>query len=324
MEPPDVQPGLKLEAENLQEVVALCDEDGIILSWNRAGEEVTGFRRDDVIGYHMDTIVAPSSRATLGEILGVQRSGILLPGLPVRLQTSFGMEVPTEVTSVPHIVEGRRSGWILIFRDTTLKVQLQEQLDRMDVLYRRLVEGSPDIVYVLDQKARLIFINDTVEKLLGYTKQELIGQDLIDIVYPEDRQHAYWPLRERRRADRATHNLRLRFLTKAGAARRYDLGFLYVSLNSFGLGDGPRGPASPPVDEPLGTQGVARDVTELVLLRDFAEHVGHLLPVCSVCHRIRVTTGAAEEWINLGEYVTQKTGIMFSHSFCPDHVPSIE
>ena len=37
----------KLEADDLQEVVVLCDQDGILLSWNRAGEEITGFSRED-------------------------------------------------------------------------------------------------------------------------------------------------------------------------------------------------------------------------------------------------------------------------------------
>ena len=168
----------------------------------------------------LDAIIAPESRQFLGQILGIERSGSLLPGLPVRLQTSFGWEVTAEVTSVPRPGTG---GWLLVFRDTTLKVQLQEQLDRMDALYRGLVEDSPDIIYVLDERAHVLFINDTVETLLGYSKSEIIGRDLIELVHPDDRQQAYWPLRERRHADRATRALRLRFLTRAGRPRRYDL-----------------------------------------------------------------------------------------------------
>jgi PAS domain S-box-containing protein len=240
------------------------------------------------------------------------------------LQTNFGMEVPVEVTLVPHISGGRKKGSLLIFRDVTLKVQLQEQLDRLDVLYRGLVERSPDIVYVLDSKARVLFINDTVETLLGYTKRELMGRELIDIVHPEDRDHAYWPLRERRHADRATRSLRLRMLTKAGAPRRYDLDFVYISLSAYGLGPERSKPSGPAREGSLGTQGLARDVTELVLLEEFSRNVEVILPVCSVCHRIRVTEGAGEEWVALSDYVARKTGVMFSHTYCPDHLPKTE
>ncbi|HEY9594084.1 MAG TPA: PAS domain S-box protein, partial [Spirochaetia bacterium] len=201
----------------------------------------------------------------------------------------------------------------------TLKTQLQEELDRLDLLYHGLVENSPDIVYVLDSQANVLFINDTVEKLLGYTKKELIGRDLIEIVHPDDRQHAYWPLRERRQADRATRNLHLRFLTKSGAHRRYDLGFVYVSLSSIGLV--PLRPELSPDGESLGTQGVARDVTELMMLREFSEQVSLILPICSVCKKIRVTEGGRVEWLPLPEYLGRKTGVLFSHTFCPEHMP---
>ncbi|MGA2641981.1 MAG: PAS domain S-box protein [Spirochaetia bacterium] len=301
-----------LRTDEVEEVVALCDADGIILSWNRAGEDITGFPREDVIVYHIDTVISPRSRETIDQILGIQRFGSVLPGLPLRLQTSFGWEVPVEVTSVPRTFAAAERGFLLIFRE--------EHLDRMDALYRRLVEGSPDLVYVLDANARLLYINDTVETLLGYSKRDLIGKELIDIVHPEDRERAYWPLRERRRADRATRNLRLRLLTKDGQTRRYDLGFVYVSLDSFGLGRAEPTGRIPP-DERLGTQGVARDVTELVLLQEFSRQAELILPVCSVCRKIRLSVGGRDEWMTLADYLERRTGVMYSHTCCPDHDP---
>jgi PAS domain S-box-containing protein len=329
---PPNDPETTLRTDELQEVVALCDSDGIILSWNRAGEEITGFRREDVLGYHIDSVVTADSRAVLDDLFSVQRRGSVLPGIPCRLQTTFGWEVPADVTSVPRMISGGEPGYLVLFRDATLKSQLQEHLDRMDVLYRGLVENSPDLVYVLDAGGKLLFINDTVESLLGFPKRDLIGRDLIDIVHPEDRPRAYWPLRERRRADRATRNLRLRLLTRDGQPRRYDLGFVYVSLDSIGLGGPaglpqgplaePRGPgAAPRGDEQLGTQGVARDVTELVLLQEFSRQAEVILPVCSVCHKIRVAAGERVEWVALTDYLERKTGVLYSHTYCPDHVP---
>lgn len=309
-------------ADDLQELVALCDADGIILDWNRAAEEVTGFSRDDVAGYHVDAVVTPASRPVLAAILALRRTGTTVPAVALSLQSSFGAEIPVEVTSLPRQEGGRFAGWLLVFRDTTLRVQLQDELDRMDLLYRGLVDGSPAIIYVLDADGKVVFINDAVERLLGYSKAELVGGDLIDIVFPEDRTLAYWPLRERRRASRATRNLELRLLTKGGASRRYDLDYVVVSLDAFGLrGRLPRGPSGEPVETAIGTQGIARDVTETVLLRSFARSVESILPVCSVCRRIRVATAAGEEWLPLDEYVTNKATVTFSHTLCPDHTP---
>jgi predicted GNAT family acetyltransferase len=111
-------------------------------------------------------------------------------------------------------------------------------------------------------------------------------------------------------------------MTKTCSIRRYDLDFVYVSLNSVGLaGPVPSGGGRADGVEPMGTQGIARDVTELTLLRDFSRQVGLILPICSVCRKIRVTAGPAEEWLSIDEYVTRKTGILFSHTYCPDHLP---
>jgi PAS domain S-box-containing protein len=320
MDRPQDPAEIPLRTDELQEVVALCDADGIILSWNKAGEEITGFSREDVLGYHIDSVIAPGYRAAIDEMLDVQRLGTVLPGLSLRLQTKFGWEVPAEVTSVLRGFGPAGKGFLFIFRDVTLKTQLQEQLDRMDVLYRGLVENSPDLVYVLDSNAKLLFINDTVETLLGYSKRDLIGRELTEIVHPEDRQRAYWPLRERRHADRSTRNLRLRLLTRDGATRRYDLGFVYVALDSVGLGRRERG-GEAPGEQHLGTQGVARDVTELVLLQEFSRQAELILPVCSVCRKIRVTANGRDEWISLADYVERRTGVMYSHTYCPDHLP---
>jgi PAS domain S-box-containing protein len=312
----------RIGADELQELVAVCDADGILLDWNRAAEEVTGFAREDVVGYHLDSVVAPSSRELLGTVLAVRRTGTSLPGILLRLQSSFGLEIPVEVTSIPRLEGGLFAGWLLVFRDTTLRDQLQEELDRMDLLYRGLVDSSPAIIYVLDSEGRVLFINESVERLLGYPKSELLGKDLIQIVHPEDRQLAWWPLRERRGLSRATRNLELRLTTKSGTPRRYDLDYVHVSLDAFGLRARlPRAPGEPALEKTVGTQGIARDITETVLLRTFAKEVQAILPICGVCRRIRVTTAEGEEWLPLDRYVRGRSGILFTDTWCPDHTP---
>jgi hypothetical protein len=36
-----------------------------------------------------------------------------------------------------------------------------------------------------------------------------------------------------------------------------------------------------------------------------------------------VKVAAGESWVPLDEYVSLKSTVLFSHTFCPDHVPSL-
>ncbi len=54
--------------------------------------------------------------------------------------------------------------------------------------FRALGENSPDIIYTLDAKGALTYINPACESLLGYTKNEVIGRYFTDFIKKEDRQ----------------------------------------------------------------------------------------------------------------------------------------
>ncbi|MCK9230955.1 MAG: PAS domain S-box protein [Syntrophales bacterium] len=57
--------------------------------------------------------------------------------------------------------------------------------------YRLLLENLNEVVYALDDKAVITYISPSIERLSGYTPEELIGKLYIDLVYPEDRQNRY-------------------------------------------------------------------------------------------------------------------------------------
>jgi DNA-binding response OmpR family regulator len=54
---------------------------------------------------------------------------------------------------------------------------------------------------------------------------------------------------------------------------------------------------------------------ELVSARDAIKRLAELLPVCSVCHRVREGDGP---WQHLDEYLKARGRMEFSHGLCPD------
>ncbi len=135
------------------------------------------------------------------------------------------------------------------------------QLELSQDRYRYLVQNSPDIIYTLDTGGYFTFVSSAVERLLGYSRDVLLGNHYSDIVYEEDRQKAQWVFNERRTGQRATSGIELRLK----CAPRHDTchcreeGYLTVELKATGMYDKP---VSAKTKRFLGTHGVARDVSD--------------------------------------------------------------
>jgi len=126
-----------------------------------------------------------------------------------------------------------------------------------------IIRISPDIVYRLDRDGRILFISDGI-KNYGYTPAEVLGRSIIDFIHPEDRELAKNRINERRTGARCTRKLELRFLTKDKESVDLELvgadgnGEKILMFGAEGLYDND----SSDQNVFLGTQGIARDITD--------------------------------------------------------------
>ena len=133
------------------------------------------------------------------------------------------------------------------------------QLEQSESLHRFLVEQSPDLIYTLDETGHFIFLNQRVETLLGYRREELLGQHYSVIVHEGDIEQARYAFNERRVGERATKNFEVRLKAKPTDTRSGEPRQVVVILSSQGV-YAPEKSAAPAFY--LGTSGVARDITE--------------------------------------------------------------
>ncbi|MCU0844325.1 MAG: PAS domain S-box protein [Spirochaetes bacterium] len=154
-----------------------------------------------------------------------------------------------------------------IIFDITARRIAEEALQRSEYYLGSILRGTPDIIYRLDPLGTIIYINEAVKKY-GYEPADVIGTSLFDYVHPEDIGIARYRINERRTGGRATRFLELRLFTPIS-------GTVHVEYSASAIHATPvfhihaEGLYDCPLPEPgafIGTQGIARDITERHLL----------------------------------------------------------
>jgi len=139
--------------------------------------------------------------------------------------------------------------------------RIASKLENSEKMYRYLVDSSPDIIYTLNHEGKFTFINDRVQQLLGFTREELIGKHYSMLVHDEDQERARYAFNERRVDERASRNVELRLKCNIGGGieRTFNNTLMTISLNAIGMHVPDR---SVTKHEFFGTYGVARDITD--------------------------------------------------------------
>jgi PAS domain S-box-containing protein len=140
-------------------------------------------------------------------------------------------------------------GWVATLRrrvqqqTETIRYRLENEA-ALEQRYGELFENARDIIFTLDLKGNFTSLNSAAERFSGYSREEVLKMNIMQIVAPEDRDSATYL--DGNALDKSESIYELNAIRKNGSVRTLEISSRPIYDNS----------------RAVGIQGIARDVTE--------------------------------------------------------------
>jgi PAS domain S-box-containing protein len=177
--------------ENVQLVSVLIDLEGSIKFCNNFLLKLTGYKHDEVIGKNWFTIFIPEKSSNVREeYLKGLRQGNIVSFLENPIRTKDGSERLIRFSNTLLRDEhGNVIGTTSIGEDITESKLVESALQKSEARYRSLFETAPDGILIVDKESYYLNANASMCRMLGYSIDELIGLNAVDIVVQSETRH---------------------------------------------------------------------------------------------------------------------------------------
>jgi PAS domain S-box-containing protein len=216
--------------EFLPDATFVIDTESKVIAWNRALEEMTGLEKRQILGKGDYLYALPF----YGEAKPILIDFVITGEADTRERYHFverhGRDFYAETyasklyagkgaylwgkASPLYDKDGNLTGAIESIRDITQRKQSEESLQASEKLFRMLVETMNEGLGLLDENGVIIYVNDKLGEILGYSKDELVGRTEAEFLDQANRA-SYEKETERRRRDKKT-SCEIELLAKDG------------------------------------------------------------------------------------------------------------
>lgn len=174
--------------EKATDGIVMSGEDGLVSYFNGAAEKMFGYTRDEVLGSPWAALIPEWHRerkeAGVSRFLATEPTEELSRVFTLEGLHKSGTVFPIELGVSSFRIDGQvvLTG---IVRDMTERHRADARLRESEERYRGIFEGAVDMIHPVDERYRIVEVNETELHKLGYTRTELIGKPLREIIHPD-------------------------------------------------------------------------------------------------------------------------------------------
>jgi PAS domain S-box-containing protein len=157
--------------------IFMMDPRGQILSWNAGAERIKGYSADQIIGHNFSCFFPPRDieRGRPAEILRMTAAGGRYEEQGMRVRKDGSQFLANVMFMALRDADGNLRGFSEFSHDLS-------ESKESEARYRGLLEAAPDAMVVVNVAGEIVLLNVRAEKEFGYSRDELIGQKVKNII----------------------------------------------------------------------------------------------------------------------------------------------
>ena len=169
------------------DVVMFLDDHGVILHQSPAVERVLGYDPEALVGEEAFGYIHPDDQErtadTFSEVLAEPG-----PHGPVeyRFRHRDGSWRWMEAVGNNLLSDPDVRGIVVNSRDVTERKRSEEELRKAEERFRSLVQNALDVITLVGADGAIRYESPSVERVLGYKPEDLVGTSILEHVHPED------------------------------------------------------------------------------------------------------------------------------------------
>jgi PAS domain S-box-containing protein len=220
--------------------------DRKIIDVNESAVKMSGFKREEMIGHTHNDLKTFSEEKDSAKIFEELVSKGSIKNYELKIRRKDGKLIDSLFFG--EIFENQSKTYILISMIDLTSYKLSERAQReSEEKYRTILETSEEGYYEIDLAGNFIFVNDSVCRLLGYSRKELTGMNNRQYMDKETARKVFQTFNKVYRTGESTKEFDWEVIRKDGAKRYIEQS---VSLQKDSSG------------KPIGFRGILRDITE--------------------------------------------------------------
>ncbi|MFQ5840867.1 MAG: PAS domain S-box protein [Thermodesulfobacteriota bacterium] len=278
--------------ENSGDMIVTLDKDGIITSFNREAELVSGYDREEAIGKSFVEVLATEGTKKM-EMRRFRKRLDTQESKPFEtvMKTRGGERRDILANSMRLEDErGKVTGLTFILRDVTNRKRAEQETKRAQYLLEKVVDNMADAVVITDNKGGITFYNQGAVEIFGHHPSDILGKPVLDFYV--------------RKKDAKTVKLML-LKSKEGKISNFETQFLnrdgktvFVNMSATLMRD--------EEGKVIGTLGINRDITQRKILerelkeseeryRTMVESAHDMVAIVGEDYRLKYINKKAEE-----------------------------